>query len=202
MNWNSVVDTRWLPPCDAYTRQRGYTLPSTPNRHTMCHFVGIFCSSVSIYVYTFVPIHFWCVAFAPAFSLFNLWMCNHVFRLQSIRNKLKTCNNMESHRIMLCACVCALAYAQHGMQFRYDEAIPIEHRCHTLSKWDRRSSSPPHNLVSIFPVFLVYVLNFLFSNFPACNSIKVHIKFLLSVFYSHKCQPLKIKPSPAGNATQ
>lgn len=101
MNWNSVVDTRWLSPCDAYTRQRGYTLPSTPNRHTMCHFVGIFCSSVSIYVYTFVPIHFWCVAFAPAFSLFNLWMCNHVFRLQSIRIKLKTWNNMESHGIML-----------------------------------------------------------------------------------------------------
>lgn len=27
-----------------------------------------------------------------------------------------------------------VAFAQHEMQFRYDEAIPIEHRCHTLSK--------------------------------------------------------------------
>lgn len=50
---------------------------------------------------TFLVVYVWLLLFF-SIRLFNLWMCNHVFRLQSIRNKLKTWNNIESHGMVLC----------------------------------------------------------------------------------------------------
>lgn len=60
------------------------------------------CTPYNTVLLEFFPIHSpkWCVFY---FVMFDLWMCNHVFRLQNIRNKLKTRNNMELCGIMLCA---------------------------------------------------------------------------------------------------